>query len=129
MSRPVPLMFVSSPPMYTRTTAEDEESTAIFVVEEEPVEEVPEEVKSTIEKKEIDPSILKSVERLESPIGQRVYRNLTFVLPDEVVNGNVQKLEEETLFVEVDGDPEQLVKIDLYELQNIIWRGKKLPEN
>lgn len=125
MSIPVPLMFIIGPPVYTRTEIEGEESTSIFTMEDAS----PELVEAPIEIKEVEPSILAKVERLQSSIGQRVYRGLTFNLGDEEIKGNVGKLEGNTLMVEVDGDEDELVAVELSEIQDIIWRGKSLPEN
>lgn len=125
MSRPVPLMFVSGPPVYTRIESEEEESTSIFVIEDES----PELVEAPIEIKEVEPSILAKVKRLQSSIGQRVYRGLTFILSDEEISGNVGKLEGDTLVIEVNGDEDEVIAVELSELQDIIWRGKSLPEN
>lgn len=130
MSIPVPLMFVNGPPVYTRVPI-DEESTSIFVKEEEALEVVdpPIEKEFIIEKKEIDPTIVAKVKKLQSPLGKRIYQGLTFVLAEEEIIGNVGKVEDNTLLIEVNGDEDQLVAIELSELQNIRWRGKSLPEN
>lgn len=125
MSRPVPLMFVNGPPVYTHVPLTDEESTSMFVREEKPAKSVLEES----EKKEVNPVILEKVKKLQSPIGQRVYQQLTFVLDQEEIIGNVIQVDEQTLtVVEVD-HPEKKTVIELSELKNIIWRGKPLPGN
>ena len=138
MSRPVPLMFVSGPPVYTRVQFEDEESTSIFVTMDESPElveapitmdESPELVEAPIEIKEVDPSILAKVERLQSSMGQRIYQGLTFILGDEEIRGNVGKLDGNTIIIEVNGDKDEIIAVELSEVQDIIWRGKTLPEN
>ena len=127
MSRPVPLMFVSGPPVYTHVPFVDEESTSMFVKEEEA--ELQTVVADPIELKEVDPSILAKVQKVQSPIGQKVYKKLTFVLDDDEVIGNVAKVDGNTMMIEVDGDKDKIVALELSELRNIIWRGKSLPEN
>lgn len=129
MSRPVPLMFVSGPPVYTRVSAEGEESTSIFVIEKEMSEVAEPLAKQPIESKEVESSILAKVARLQSPIGQRVYQELTFVFDDEEVIGNAGKLEGHTLIIEVNGDEDEIIAVELADLREIIWRGKPLPEN
>lgn len=129
MSRPVPLMFVDGPPVYTRVSVEDEESTSIFVIEDESSNTVEQLAEQPIEIKEVDSSILAKVARFQSPIGQRVYQGLTFILDDEEIRGNVGKLEDNTLIIEVEGDEDEIIAVELSELQDIIWRGKPLPEN
>lgn len=128
MSRPVPLMFVSGPPVYTHVPFVDEESTSVFAkVEEE--EELQTAVADAMERKEVDPSILAKVQKVQSPIGQKVYKKLTFVLDDEEIIGNVAKVDGNTMTIEVDGDEDKIIDLELNELRNIIWRGKSLPEN
>lgn len=128
MSRPVPLMFVSGPPVYTHVPLMEEESTSVFVKEEEPLKMVDVPI-DLIERKEVDPSILAKVQKLQTPIGQKVYNKLTFILGDEEITGNVAKVDGDTMVIEVNGDEDKIVAIELNELQNIIWRGKSLPEN
>lgn len=134
MSRPVPLMFVSGPPVYTHVPfVDEEESTSVFVKEEEAEAEAEAELQTAvvdpIEIKEVDPSILAKVQKVQSPIGQKVYKKLTFVLDDDEVMGNVTKVDGNTMMIEVDGDEDKIVALELSELRNIIWRGKSLPEN
>ena len=132
MSRPVPLMFVSGPPVYTHVPfVDEEESTSVFVKEEEAEAEAELQmaVVDPIEIKEVDPSILAKVQKVQSPIGQKVYKKLTFVLDDDEVMGNVTKVDGNTMMIEVDGDEDKIVALELSELRNIIWRGKSLPEN
>lgn len=131
MSRPVPLMFVSGPPVYTHVPFVDEESTSVFakVEEGEEEEELQTMVADSIEKKEVDPPILAKVQKVQSPIGQKVYKNLTFVLDDEEIIGNVAKVDGNTMTIELNGDEDKIVALELNELRNIIWRGKSLPEN
>ncbi len=125
MSRPVPLMFVSSPPVYEKVSVVGEESTSIFSEEVELVAE--EETPSSFQ--EVDASILKKVEKLRSSIGQRVYQGLTFVLATEEIKGNVGKVIDQTITIETDGNKEKEVTVDLNQIKDILWRGQTLPEN
>ena len=126
MSRPVPLMFVSGPPVYTHVPFVEEESTSVFVLEEEEPQMIATE---PIEVKEVDPSILAKVQKIQSPIGQKVYKRLTFVLDDDEIIGNVAKVDGNTMMIEVNGDGDKVVALELNELSDIKWRGKSLPEN
>lgn len=129
MSRPVPLMFVSGPPVYTHVPFVDEESTSMFVKEEETETESQAITADPVETIEVDPSILAKVQKVQSPIGQKVYKRLTFVLDNEEIKGNVAEVDGNTMMIKVDGDEDKIVALELNELRNIIWRGKSLPEN
>ena len=128
MSRPVPLMFVSGPPVYIAVPVADEESTSVFVKDEDETTElvgVP-----LVEVKEIDPLIIAKLRRIRTSFGQQIYRPLTFYLEeDEEVSGNVASFEDNTIVIEVNGDEDTIVAIELNTIQDIKWRGKSLPGN
>lgn len=128
MSRPVPLMFVSGPPVYIAVPVADEESTSVFVKDEDETTElvgVP-----LVEVKEVDPLIIAKLRRIRTSFGQQIYRPLTFYLEeDEEISGNVASFEENTIVIEVDGDEDTIVAIELNAIQDIKWRGKSLPGN
>lgn len=128
MSRPVPLMFVSGPPVYIAVPVADEESTSVFVKDEDETTElvgVP-----LVEVKEIDPLIIAKLRRIRTSFGQQIYRPLTFYLEeDEEISGNVASFEDNTIVIEVDGDEDTIVAIELNTIQDIKWRGKSLPGN
>ena len=128
MSRPVPLMFVSGPPVYIAVPVADEESTSVFVKDEDETTElvgVP-----LVEVKEVDPLIIAKLRRIRTSFGQQIYRPLTFYLEeDEEISGNVASFEDNTIVIEVDGDEDTIVAIELNAIQDIKWRGKSLPGN
>ena len=128
MSLPVPLMFVSGPPVYIAVPFADEESTSVFVKDEDEIialVDVP-----LIEIKEVDPVIIAKLRRIRTSFGQQIYRPLTFYLEeDEEISGNVASLEDNTIVIEVNGDVDTIVAIELNTIKDIKWRGKSLPQN
>ena len=128
MSLPDPLLFVSGPPIYIAVPFIEEESTSIFIKE---VDEEKELVKGlSVEIKETKPAIITKLNRIRTSFGQQIYRPLTFHLDaDEKITGNVTKFEGNTIVVEINGDEDTIVSIELSEIQDIKWRGKSLPEN
>ena len=128
MSLPVPLLFVSGPPIYIAVPFIEEESTSIFVKEVDEVKEVVKEL--PVEIKEAKPAIIAKLNRIKTTFGQQIYRPLTFYLDvDEEITGNVSKFEGNTIVVEINGDEDAIVSIELTEIEDIKWRGKSLPEN
>jgi len=128
MSLPVPLMFISGPPIYIAEPFIEEESTSIFVIEVDEEKEVAEGL--SVEINEAKPAIIAKLNRIQTSFGQQIYRPLTFFLDaDERITGNVSKFEGNTIVVEINGDEDEIVSIELSEIQDIKWRGKSLPEN
>ena len=128
MSLPVPLMYVSGPPVYIAVPFIEEESTSIFVKEVDEVKEIVTELSVEIEKTK--PAINAKLNRIRTSFGQQIYKPLTFYLDaDEKITGNVSKFEENTIVVEINGDKDKIVSIELSDIQDITWRGKSLPEN
>ncbi|MCZ2257210.1 hypothetical protein [Sporosarcina sp. G11-34] len=128
MSLPVPLMFVSGPPIFIAVPFIEEESTSIFVIDVDEQKEIAEGL--PVEINETKPAIIAKLNRIQTSFGQQIYRPLTFHLDeDERITGNVSKFEGNTIVVEIDGDEDTIVSIDLSEIQDVKWRGKSLPEN
>lgn len=127
MSLPVPLMFVNGPPVYEKVPMMDEESTSLFVkyFEEEPLF-LEEPVKELVE---IDPVIRGKLARVQSSFGQQIYKELTFVLPNEEIVGNVTKYDDNTIHIELLGTEDMIMAIELSDILDIRWRGKSLPKN
>ena len=128
MSRPVPLMFVSGPPVYIAVPIVDEESTSVFVKDEDETIAL---VKASLnEEKEVDPIIIAKLHRIRTSFGQQIYRPLTFYLEeDEEIHGNVASFDDNTIVIEVNGDEDTIVAIEIKAIRDIKWRGKSLPGN
>ena len=128
MSRPVPLMFVSGPPVYIAVPIVDEESTSVFVKDEDETIAL---VKASLnEEKEVDPIIIAKLHRIRTSFGQQIYRPLTFYLEeDEEIRGNVASFDDNTIVIEVNGDEDTIVSIEIKAIRDIKWRGKSLPGN
>ena len=128
MSRPVPLMFVSGPPVYIGVPFVEEESTSVFVKDGD--EKIALVEATFIEVKEVDPVIIAKLRRIRTSFGQQIYRPLTFYLEeDEEISGNVASFDDNTIVIEVNGDKDTIVAIELNAIRDIKWRGKSLPGN
>ena len=122
-----PLLFVQGPPVYTKVVIRDEESTSVYtfmndgVVETENMEETVQEVVAPV--KMADPSLVKKVLYLGSPFQRQVYQPLQFVLADETLTGAIEKIEGETIVVELNEGTKEFVAIDISHIEEILWRG------
>lgn len=128
MSRPVPLMFISGPPVYISVPVVGEESTSVFMLEKDEITEL---VDVDLNKvKEVDPLVNARLRRIRTSFGQQIYRPLTFHLEeDEEINGNVASFNDNTIIIEVDGDKDTIVAIEINTIKDVKWRGKSLPQN
>ena len=131
-----PLLFVHGPPVFMKIAITVEESTSVFVIDggeleatldvsEEGLKEidenqVPEKIKSI---SVADPSIVKRIMYLGTPFPRQVYQPLQFVLSDETLTGKVEKIEGETLFIEIKGGENEFVAVEMGNISEILWRG------
>ncbi|KXH79795.1 hypothetical protein [Sporosarcina sp. HYO08] len=135
-----PLLFVKTPPVYMKLTVKDEESTSVFtfsgrvqessleegeeVVTEMQFEELEEEKeKPQLKNGVVNPDLIRKIHTLSTPFSRQVYRPLEFVLDEEKLIGTIEKMEEETLFILLEGEEQELVAIDIGTIEEIFWRG------
>lgn len=142
MSLPVPLMFVSGPPVYIAEPVIGEESTSVFVLDkDEVIQLVDADLNESKEGnpvvdvdlneiKEVDPLVNAKLRRIRTTFGQQIYRPLTFYFEeDEEISGNVANFDDNTIVIEVDGDKDTIVSIEVNTIHDVKWRGKSLPGN
>lgn len=130
MSLPVPLMFINGPPVYEKVLFQDDESTSVFVKYVDDTDDaavVHEELAD--EEHLVDPLIMKKLQRVKTSFGQEIYKRLTFILDDERIEGNVTKLDGNTVFVKLAATKDTIIAIELSTIRNILWRGKPLSKN
>ncbi|CAM3098350.1 hypothetical protein FITA111629_03405 [Filibacter tadaridae] len=138
--RSEPLLFVHAPPVYVKVTFTEEESTSVFVMSGEetlPTNEIEigAQEKEGIEKnitdpiKQTDPSIHRRVLYLSDSFRQQAYKPLQFVLEDETMTGTIDKVEGETVWVNLADTEDQQVAIEVGMIEEILWRGKPFIEN
>lgn len=125
-----PLLFVQGPPVYTKILIRDEESTSIFRFmnddDSKIVEETVQEAVAPV--KMANPSLVKKVLYLGSPFQRQVYQPLQFVLAEETLTGTIEKIEGETIVVELHEGTKEFVAIDISHIKEILWRGSPFDE-
>lgn len=134
-----PLLFIQAPPVYVRITFTDdedistkEESTSIYVpqtdgimqdTESETVEAPENEQEVLTEAKPIDPSVIRRVMYLASAFPRQIYKPLQFQVSGELVSGTIEKIEGDSVFVELEDEEKSIVPLNLREIEDILWRG------
>lgn len=126
LTRPVPLMFIDGPAILSRIPIADDESTSVFVVNEES-SVITEEFSTVVPT--LHPSIEQKLSKIQTPFGRRIYQPLTFQLHEgEEISGIVEKVEDNEIVVKVDTHENITAVIEPHDIVEIIWRGKSLPE-
>lgn len=129
-----PLLFVQGPPVFIRVVTKQEESTSVFMLSgEEPEvaseamqEESPEQMLAV---KVANPSLVRRITYLGSPFSRQVYRPLEFVLDDETIKGTIEKIDGETILIEMSEGDKKFVSVEMGRIEEILWRGDPFAEN
>ena len=133
-----PLLFVHGPPVFMKIAITVEESTSVFVIDGGELEATVDVLEEGLEGREIgedqvpeeiqsfsvaDPSIVKRIMYLGTPFPRQAYQPLQFVLNDETLTGKIEKIEGETLFIEINGGDNEFVAVEMGNISEILWRG------
>lgn len=123
LTRPVPLMYVDSPPVHVRISITEEESTSIFVAKESPTFK-----RDEIVIPQVNPIIERKLKKIQTSFGMRLYQPLTLKLKDDQeIFGTIKKIEGNEILLHLD-DEDQTIEVAAHEIVDIMWRGKSLSE-
>ena len=129
MLRNEPLLFVHGPPIFVRVAMTDEESTSVFVLNEDefakPSDTELNEVGTVLT---VRPSIFRRITELGKPFQRQVYRPLQFIIGEETLSGEIVKIEGETILFKIDGEEDLLVGVEMSTIEEILWRGMPFKE-
>ena len=126
-----PLLFVHGPPIYIRVATTDEESTSVFVLNGEEKEELillgknEEEVQKSAKS---NSEILNKITSLGRPFQRQVYKPLQFVCEDEIIKGTINRVDGETVFIEVADEEDLIIAVEINTIKDVLWRGKPFKE-
>ncbi len=134
-----PLMFVQGPPVFIRVVTKHEESTSVFVVNEDAQGLSVETDREENEKQELQgksqlvkvasPSVIRRINYLALPFPRQVYRPLQFVLDNETITGIIEKIDGETILIGNDDGEKEYVAIEMGSIEEILWRGDPFVES
>lgn len=146
--RPIPLMYINSPSAILPIPTQYEESTSIFVrnestekkespivdkEKEKTVEEkietiAKDKIEKTVEEKQILPSVQNQLNKIRTPFGRHLYQPVRIKLKDQqIFFGKVEKIEEDVMILQLE-EKDELMEIQTFEVLDILWRGKSIPE-
>ncbi|MHA6258465.1 hypothetical protein ACXYMX_01005 [Sporosarcina sp. CAU 1771] len=106
----------------------DEESTSVFLLnEEESIKE--DEVEFTTDPVlNLNPSIRRRLTYLEKGFQREVYSPLQFIIGEETLTGKIDKVEGEKVFIEIVGEGNEVIAKELASIEEILWRGQPFIE-
>ena len=137
MLRNEPLLFVQGPPVFIKVVVKDEESTSVFVGNEDDLEVVGEVAQESCKEDQDIQRCRKNHESqkwqihqlsgisiiLEHHLPDKSYRPLQFVLGEETLKGTIEKIDGETLVIEMTEGEKEVVSIEMATIKEILWRG------
>jgi hypothetical protein len=120
---------VQGPPVYVNVKVAailEEESTSVFVPNDESVREKTD-ITPPIQKAShvVDPGVMTKVRYLSEPFQKQVYTPLQFILEDGIVKGEIQKLENDILWIETD---DEITELEIGKIEDVLWRGHPFKE-
>lgn len=134
-----PLLFVNGPPVYIKVSVTVEESTSVFMLNsDEQIESVKEEQLDLREQEQVkvlealpstNPVIQRKINYLSHSFRRQAYQPLQFVMKEETVTGAIGKIEEETVWIELTGEHQEMIAVEMGEIEEVLWRGKPFEEN
>lgn len=124
-----PLLFVDGPPVFIKVAIIVEESTSVFLLnnEEESVVENEEQL-SVTEVVPVNPGIQRKIIYLSNSFRRQAYQPLQFVLEEETLAGTIEKIEEETVWIDLEGVNHEIIAVEMGKIEEILWRGKPFDE-
>ncbi|MBO0585990.1 hypothetical protein [Sporosarcina sp. E16_8] len=124
-----PLLFVDAPPIFIKVAIIVEESTSVFILEneEQSVLENEEQV-SVTEALPTNPGIQRKIIYLSNSFRRQAYQPLQFVLEEETLSGTIEKIEEETVWIDLEGAEHKLIAVEIGKIEEVLWRGKPFDE-
>ncbi|MDW0117026.1 hypothetical protein QTL97_08775 [Sporosarcina thermotolerans] len=101
----------------------EEESTSVFVLNEESVKETIEIASSSQveQSKVVDPIILGKILYLSGPFQRAAYKPLQFLVDGKSVKGTIQRVEDDLLWIDAD---DEVTKLEIGKIDDVLWRGQ-----
>lgn len=124
-----PLLFVHGPPIYIRIANTDEESTSVVVLHEDEFAKPSDTELNEVETvSTVKPSIFRRITELGKPFQRQVYRPLQFIIGEETLLGEIEKIEGETVLIKLVGEEDLIVGVEMNTIEEIFWRGTPFKE-
>lgn len=107
----------------------EEESTSVFLMNEEEAKETIEIQPSTTQEVMNDVgniSILNKINYLSGPFQKQAYQPLQFIVEGSKMKGNIQEVQGNTIWIKTE---EEVTEIEIDKIDDILWRGQSFNTN
>jgi len=124
-----PLLFVDGPPVFIKVAIIAEESTSVSSLnnEEQSVLENEEQV-SVAEVLPVNLGVQRKVIYLSNSFRRQAYQPLQFVLEEETLSGTIEKIEQGTVWIDLEGADHEIIAVEMGNIEEVLWRGKPFEE-
>ncbi|TBV85765.1 hypothetical protein EW028_19880 [Lysinibacillus sp. OL1] len=127
-----PRLFIKSPSYFLNISKvlhelDLDESTSVYVKDTMFDEQIAEEKNEAVDEVQIDPYLLKQLQFLEKPFRQRAYQPLLVCLKDgRKLTGTASDVQNDSLMLtSLELKIQEIIHFE--DIQQILWRGRKLP--
>ena len=76
-----------------------------------------------------NPAVLRKITYLEGAFQREIYRPLQFVIGEEILKGTIDKIDGETVLINLHGEDEGIVAVEIATIGEILWRGHPITVN
>ena len=87
-----------------------------------------EEQVSVAEALPVNPGIQRKIIYLSNSFRRQAYQPLQFVLEEETLSGTIEKIEEETVWIDLEGADQEIIAVEMGKIEEVLWRGKPFDE-
>lgn len=121
-----PLLFVQGPPVFVKVKVVEEESTSVFSPDETFLKEKIDIASTDIplalaEDDSQKPEIRGLIDYLNRPFQKQAYQPLQFIVEGKTVKGDIQKVQDSTIWIGNDGD---VTEVEISLIEDVLWRGQ-----
>lgn len=76
----------------------------------------------------VNPGIQRKIIYLSNSFRRQAYQPLQFVLEEETLSGTIEKIEEETVWIDLEGVNHEIIAVEMGKIEEVLWRGKPFDE-
>ncbi|MBO0601471.1 hypothetical protein I2483_07340 [Sporosarcina sp. E16_3] len=76
----------------------------------------------------VNPDIQRKIIYLSNSFRRQAYQPLQFILEEETLSGTIEKVEEETVWIDLEGANHEIIAVEMGKIEEVLWRGKPFDE-
>lgn len=76
----------------------------------------------------VNPGIQRKIIYLSNSFRRQAYQPLQFILEEETLSGTIEKIEEDTVWIDLEGADHEIIAVEMGKIEEVLWRGKPFDE-